>query len=62
MIEKKSLISDSATPERAILVGLVTPRQDEAKATEYLSELAFLADTAGAEAVKTVTQRLDYPN
>ncbi len=62
MIEKKSLISDSATPERAILVGLVTPRQDETKAAEYLSELAFLADTAGAEAVKTVTQRLDYPN
>ena len=62
MIEKKSLISDSATPERAILVGLVTPRQDETKAAEYLSELAFLADTAGAEAVKTVTQRLDDPN
>lgn len=62
MIEKKSLISDSATSERAILVGLVTPRQDETKAAEYLSELAFLADTAGAEAVKTVTQRLDYPN
>ncbi len=48
--------------ERAVLVGLITPRQDEAKATEYLAELAFLADTAGAETVQTFLQRLDYPN
>lgn len=48
--------------ERAVLVGLVTPRQDEAKANEYLAELAFLADTAGAETVQTFLQRLDYPN
>lgn len=62
MIEKKSIISESATPERAILVGLVTPQQDEERSAEYLSELAFLADTAGAEAVKVFTQKLDYPN
>ena len=49
-------------PERAILVGLVTPRQDELKATEYLAELAFLADTAGAETVETFLQKLEYPN
>ena len=61
MIEK-SKISFSATPERAILIGLVTPQQDEQKSAEYLAELAFLADTAGAEAVKTFTQRQDYPN
>ncbi len=61
MIEK-SKISLSATPERSILVGLVTPQQDDARSAEYLAELAFLADTAGAHAVKIFTQRLDYPN
>ncbi|MDE5662328.1 MAG: GTPase HflX [Muribaculaceae bacterium] len=61
MIEK-SKISIQAEPERAILIGLVTPQQDEAKSAEYLAELAFLADTAGADAVKTFTQKLDYPN
>ncbi len=49
-------------PEKAVLVGLVTPQQDEAKSAEYLAELAFLADTAGAETAATFTQRLDYPN
>ncbi|MBD5368082.1 MAG: GTPase HflX [Bacteroides sp.] len=48
--------------ERAVLVGLITPTQNEAKATEYLDELAFLADTAGAETVKTFLQKADYPN
>ncbi len=56
------MISRGAEPERAILVGLVTPTQDEERSKEYLSELAFLADTAGATAVKTFTQKLDYPN
>ena len=55
-------IISKETVERAVLVGLVTPRQDEAKATEYLAELAFLADTAGAETVRTFLQRLEYPN
>ena len=62
MIDKKPLIDNGAEAERAILVGLVTPQQDEARAAEYLAELAFLADTAGAQAVKTFTQRLDYSN
>ena len=62
MIEKKSLVDTGAEPERAILVGLITPQQDETRSAEYLAELAFLADTAGAQAVKTFTQRLDYPN
>lgn len=48
--------------ERTILVGLVTRLQDERKTDEYLDELAFLADTAGAEPVARFTQRLDYPN
>ena len=48
--------------ERTVLVGLVTRLQDERKTDEYLDELAFLADTAGAEPVARFTQRLDYPN
>ena len=55
-------ITDAAEPEKAILVGLITPTQDEERSKEYLAELAFLADTAGAEAVAEFTQRLDYPN
>lgn len=55
-------ILNEAEVERAVLVGLVTPSQNEAKATEYLDELAFLADTAGAETVKTFLQKADYPN
>ncbi len=48
--------------ERAVLVGLITPVQNEERANEYLDELAFLADTAGAETVHRFTQKLDYPN
>ena len=48
--------------ERAVLVGLITQTQSEMKANEYLSELAFLAETAGAQTVKTFLQRIDYPN
>ncbi len=61
-MKQNSIIAQGAQPERAILVGLITPTQDEAKSDEYLDELAFLADTAGADAVKRFTQRLDYPN
>ncbi len=61
-MKQNSIIAQGAQPERAVLVGLITPTQDEAKSEEYLDELAFLADTAGAEAVKRFTQRLDYPN
>ena len=48
--------------ERAVLVGLITQTQNETKANEYLAELAFLAETAGATTVKTFLQRMDYPN
>ena len=61
-MKQTTQISQGAEPEKAILVGLVTPQQDEVKSAEYLAELAFLADTAGAETVCTFTQRLDYPN
>ena len=43
--------------ERAVLVGLISEQQNEAKANEYLDELAFLADTAGAVTVKTIPTR-----
>lgn len=58
----KDLILSQENNERAVLVGLVTPAQPEDKAREYLAELAFLADTAGAETVKTFTQKVDWPN
>ncbi len=48
--------------ERAILVGLITPQQGEAKTKEYLDELEFLAETAGAVTVRTFLQRCDGPN
>lgn len=53
---------DPTAHERAVLVGLITPRQNEERSNEYLDELAFLADTAGAETVARFTQKLDYPN
>ncbi len=48
--------------ETAVLVGLVTPQQDELKLSEYLDELEFLAQTAGARVVKRFWQKLDSPN
>ena len=45
-----------------MLVGLVTPTQNEAKANEYLDELAFLADTAGAVTVRKFLQKLNGPD
>ena len=48
--------------ENAILVGLITQMQNEKKAKEYIDELAFLADTAGAYPQKIFFQRLDGPN
>ena len=58
---KDHILSQEAN-ERAILVGLVTPQQPEQKTMEYLAELAFLADTAGAVTEKMFMQKLDYPN
>lgn len=48
--------------EKTVLVGLTTRSQNEAKTAEYLDELAFLAETAGAEPVARFTQKLDFPN
>ena len=57
MIEQKSLVY-----EKTILVGLITPKQDEFKSKEYLDELEFLSYTAGGEVIKRFTQRLSLPN
>lgn len=48
--------------ETAVLVGIITQEQDEAKVGEYLDELAFLADTAGAVTINRFTQKMDKPN
>jgi GTPase len=48
--------------EKAVLVGVITQLQSEEKAREYLDELAFLAETAGASPEKLYFQRLEYPN
>ena len=50
------------TEERAVLVGLITPDVDEATVAEYLDELEFLAETAGAVPVKRFSQKVEYPN
>lgn len=56
------LSTTNPTSEKAILVGLITPQQNERKAIEYIDELEFLADTAGAVVVHKFFQRLDYAN
>lgn len=58
----KEFVISRESSERAVLVGLINDNQDEAKVKEYLDELEFLADTAGAETIGRFTQRLDYPN
>ena len=58
---KEFVISEVKT-ETAVLVGLITNTQDEAKTKEYLDELEFLADTAGAITVKRFTQKVAGPN
>ena len=58
----KEFVISEAKAESAVLVGLITPQQDEAKTKEYLDELEFLADTAGAVTVKRFTQRAGGPN
>ncbi|MBC7904764.1 MAG: GTPase HflX, partial [Gemmatimonadaceae bacterium] len=57
MIEKKSIQN-----ERAVLVGVIQKEQTELQVHEYLDELAFLAETAGANAVKRFTQKLAHPD
>ena len=58
----KEFVISQAKAETAVLVGLVTKEQDEAKTKEYLDELEFLADTAGAVTVKRFTQKVGGPS
>lgn len=59
MLDKKNIINKE---EKAILVGLVYKEQTEAQVKEYLDELAFLAETAGAVSVKRFIQKLPHPD
>ena len=58
----KDFITYEIKKEAAVLVGLITPEQNEEKVNEYLDELAFLAETAGLVPEKRFVQRLDMPN
>ena len=58
----KEFVISEVKAETAILVGLITQEQNEAKTKEYLDELEFLADTAGAVTVKRFTQKVGGPN
>jgi GTP-binding protein HflX len=58
----KEFIISEVKSETAVLVGLITPTQDERKTKEYLDELEFLAHTAGAEVVKRFTQKVSGPS
>jgi GTP-binding protein HflX len=59
LIEKKIAVKGQ---EKAVLVGVVHRNQTERQVEEYLEELAFLAETAGAKAVKRYTQKLAHPD
>jgi len=59
MIDKKNIIVNE---EPAVLVGLIQKDQTEPQVQEYLDELAFLAETAGAVTVKRFTQKLQHPD
>ncbi len=59
MLDKQKIISNQ---ERAVLVGVVQKEQTETQVNEYLDELAFLAETAGAVTAKRFTQKLQHPD
>ncbi|WP_276775511.1 GTPase HflX [Porphyromonas endodontalis] len=58
----KEFILTETSSERAVLVGLITPKVTERQVQDYLAELAFLSTTAGISPVKSFVQRLDMPN
>ena len=55
-------ISTEKKQEKAVLVAVILPGQKEDEVAEYLDELEFLADTAGASTVKRFLQKIDIPN
>ena len=58
----KEFILTETSSERAVLVGLITPKVTERQVQDYLDELAFLSTTAGISPVKSFVQRLDMPH
>ena len=58
----KEFVITEAKVETAVIVGLITPQQNERKTMEYLNELEFLADTAGAKVIRRFTQRVNGPS
>jgi GTP-binding protein HflX len=58
----KEFVISEAKVETAVIVGLITPQQGERKTNEYLDELEFLAETAGAKVIKRYTQRVTGPS
>ena len=58
----KEFVISTSKKETAILVGIITSTQNERKTNEYLDELEFLAQTAGAEVVMRFTQRIEHPH
>ncbi len=59
---KQKFYDTAVKQERAVLVGVITANETEERAKEYLEELQFLVDTAGAETVKIFTQKLSQPD
>lgn len=58
----KEFVISEAKVETAVIVGLVTPQQNEKKTNEYLNELEFLAETAGAKVIRRYTQKVNGPS
>jgi len=59
---KQKFYDTAEKQERAVLVGVITPHQTDEQTKEYLEELQFLVETAGAQTVKTFTQKLQRPD
>ncbi|WP_134089695.1 GTPase HflX [Olivibacter sp. XZL3] len=58
----KKIYDTAIKPERAVLVGIITPNETEDQEKEYLEELAFLVETAGGETINSFTQRMQKPD
>lgn len=58
----KEFVITEARVETAVIVGLITPDQNERKTNEYLDELEFLAETAGAQVIRRYTQKVNGPS
>ncbi|MBS1765610.1 MAG: GTPase HflX [Bacteroidetes bacterium] len=62
MKEKTKFTPVGKSEELAVLIGVITKNQSEEREAEYLDELAFLAETAGAKSIKVFTQQLENPD